>query len=74
MALTDPVYPVYVDSNVMAGRAGAADDAGRYAGFRYLPCTAEHGFAPPLPDRRRLCLPLLSEQSTGAVLTRAALA
>ena len=50
IAVTDPVYPVYVDSNAMAGRAGT------YVGDRwdrlvYLPCNAENGFVPPLPDR-----------------------
>ena len=39
VALMDPVYPVYADSNVMAGRSGPADESGRYAGFVYLPCT-----------------------------------
>jgi LL-diaminopimelate aminotransferase len=75
VALTDPVYPVYVDSNVMAGRAGEADEGGRYAGFVYLACTADRGFTPPLPDRPvdlvYLCYP---NNPTGAVLTRAALA
>jgi LL-diaminopimelate aminotransferase len=74
VALTDPVYPVYVDSNVMAGRAGPADAAGRYARFVYLPCTAENGFQPALPDAPvdliYLCYP---NNPTGAVMTRAAL-
>lgn len=69
VALTDPVYPVYMDSNVMAGRTGAADDRGRYPGVVYLPCTAENGFEPPLPDRAvdmvYLCFP---NNPTGAVL------
>ena len=69
VALTDPVYPVYVDSNVMAGRSGAVDASGRYAGFVYLPCTAENGFQPALPDRHvdliYLCYP---NNPTGAVL------
>lgn len=51
LAVTDPVYPVYVDTNVMAGRTGVADDAGRYSGIEYLPCTEENGFLPALPDR-----------------------
>src|SRR6185503_19755000 len=51
VALMDPVYPVYADSNVMAGRAGRADASGRYAGFVYLPCTADNDFQPALPDR-----------------------
>jgi LL-diaminopimelate aminotransferase len=75
VALTDPVYPVYLDSNVMAGRAGAADDRGRYEGIVYLPCVAENGFQPPFPDRPvdlvYLCFP---NNPTGAVLDRAALA
>ena len=74
VALTDPVYPVYADSNVMAGRAGAADAGGRYAGLVYLPCTAASEFQPPLPDRPvdliYLCYP---NNPTGAVLSRAAL-
>jgi LL-diaminopimelate aminotransferase len=71
VALCDPVYPVYADSNVMAGRAEAADDSGRYRGFVYLSCTAERQFQPPLPDRRvdliYLCYP---NNPTGAVMTR----
>jgi LL-diaminopimelate aminotransferase len=71
VALTDPVYPVYADTNVMAGRTGAADEAGRYAGLLYLPCTAENAFVPALPDRPvdliYLCYP---NNPTGAVMTR----
>src|SRR5262245_66428996 len=52
VALMDPVYPVYADSNVIAGRSGAADASGRYAGFVYLPCTAENDFLPALPEGR----------------------
>jgi LL-diaminopimelate aminotransferase len=74
LALTDPVYPVYMDSNVMAGRAGVADAQGRYDRVVYLPCTAENGFQPPLPDRPvdmvYLCFP---NNPTGAVLTKAQL-
>ena len=74
VALTDPVYPVYLDSNVMAGRAGEAGDDGRYDRIVYLPCVAENGFEPPLPDRPvdlvYLCFP---NNPTGAVLSRAAL-
>ena len=51
LAVTDPVYPVYVDTNVMAGRTGVADHAGRYSGIEYLPCTEENGFLPALPNR-----------------------
>jgi LL-diaminopimelate aminotransferase len=74
LALTDPVYPVYMDSNVMAGRAGVADAQGRYDRVVYLPCIAENGFQPPLPDRPvdmvYLCFP---NNPTGAVLTKAQL-
>ena len=74
VALTDPVYPVYLDSNVMAGRAGAADDGGRYDRIVYLPCVAENRFEPPFPDRPvdlvYLCFP---NNPTGAVLARPAL-
>src|SRR6185312_1904170 len=74
IALTDPVYPVYMDSNVMAGRAGVADAQGRYDRVVYLPCTAENGFQPPLPDRPvdmvYLCFP---NNPTGSVLTKAQL-
>lgn len=74
VALTDPVYPVYVDSNVMAGRSGDPTDDGRYSRFVYLPCTAENGFRPALPDRKvdliYLCYP---NNPTGAVITREAL-
>lgn len=75
VALMDPVYPVYADSNVVAGRTGAPDARGRYAGVVYLPCTAENAFQPALPDRHvdliYLCYP---NNPTGAVATRAALA
>jgi len=74
VALTDPVYPVYCDTNVMAGRTGTADDSGRYGGMVYLPCTAENGFMPPLPkgpvDLIYLCSP---NNPTGAVMDKAAL-
>jgi len=75
IAVTDPVYPVYVDTNVMAGRTGAADASGRYAGLTYLPTTAENGFDPPLPPGRvdlvYLCSP---NNPTGAVMSRDSLA
>ncbi len=67
----DPVYPVYVDTNVMAGRTGSCDDSGRYEGLSYLPCTAENGFRPEPPGERvdivYLCSP---NNPTGAVLDR----
>ena len=71
IAVTDPVYPVYVDTNVMAGRTGEADASGRYGGLTYLPITAANGFVAPLPespvDLIYLCFP---NNPTGAVATR----
>lgn len=71
IALMDPVYPVYVDTNVMAGHTGPADAAGVYAGLVYLPCTPENGFVPELlrepVDLIYLCYP---NNPTGAVATR----
>jgi len=71
VAVTDPVYPVYVDSNVMAGRTGDADGGGRYGGLTYLPLTAAKGFVAPLPEQPvdliYLCFP---NKPTGAVATR----
>ncbi len=72
IAVCDPVYPVYVDSNVMAGRTGEYDsDTGRFRNVIYLPCTAENGFAPELPeevpDLIYLCFP---NNPTGAVITK----
>lgn len=52
IAVTDPVYPVYVDSNVMAGRTGESDDGGRYGGLTYLPITAANGFVAPCRSSR----------------------
>ncbi|MCR5302536.1 MAG: LL-diaminopimelate aminotransferase [Lachnospiraceae bacterium] len=75
VAVCDPVYPVYVDSNVMAGRAGDfVADAGRYSDIIYLPCTAENGFVPELPktgaDIIYLCFP---NNPTGEAITKDAL-
>lgn len=71
IAITDPVYPVYVDTNVMAGRTGPADESGRYGGLVYLPVTAENKFTPDLPDRKvdliYLCYP---NNPTGTVATK----
>ena len=71
IAVTDPVYPVYVDTNVMAGRTGQGDDSGRYANIVYMPCTAENNFVPELPsepvDMIYLCYP---NNPTGAVATK----
>ncbi|MBI1344882.1 LL-diaminopimelate aminotransferase [bacterium] len=71
IAVTDPVYPVYVDTNVMVGRTGAADDAGRYAGLVYIPVTAENHFVPALPTQKvdliYLCYP---NNPTGTVASK----
>jgi LL-diaminopimelate aminotransferase len=75
VAVTDPVYPVYVDTNVMAGRTDAADASGRYGKLVYLPTTAENGFDPPLPDRKVDLIYLCSPNNpTGSVIPRASLA
>ena len=70
IAVTDPVYPVYVDSNAMAGRLGQYEN-GQWTGLTYLPCNAENGFVPPLPDKPvdviYLCYP---NNPTGTVLTK----
>lgn len=74
IAISDPVYPVYVDTNVMAGNTGAADEAGRYGGIVYLPATARNNFTPEIPtqpvDLIYLCYP---NNPTGAVASREAL-
>ena len=61
VAVLDPVYPVYVDTNVMAGHTGAADEQGRYAKLVYMPVTAESDFEPAIPtqhvDLIYLCYP-----------------
>jgi LL-diaminopimelate aminotransferase len=71
VAICDPVYPVYNDTNVMIGRTGEADGKGYYAGIHYMPCTAANGFTPAIPDERvdiiYLCYP---NNPTGAVATR----
>lgn len=71
IAVTDPVYPVYVDTNVMAGHTGEANERGEYAGLVYLPITAENYFTATLPsepvDLIYLCFP---NNPAGAVATR----
>ena len=71
IAVTDPVYPVYVDTNVMAGRTGASGADGRYANLIYLPCTKENNFEPELPKERPdliyLCYP---NNPTGTTITK----
>ena len=74
IAITDPVYPVYLDSNVMAGRTGSYHD-GRFANIVYMPCTAENNFTPELPtekvDMIYLCVP---NNPTGTTLSKTELA
>ena len=74
MGVTDPIYPVYIDSNVMCGRAGELGPDGKWSNVTYLPCTAENHFIPQLPDRRvdiiYLCYP---NNPTGTTLTKAEL-
>jgi LL-diaminopimelate aminotransferase len=71
VAITDPVYPVYVDTNVMVGRGGPPDSQGRYSGLVYLPVTEANQFTPALPNRHvdliYLCYP---NNPTGTVATR----
>jgi LL-diaminopimelate aminotransferase len=75
VAITDPVYPVYVDTNVMAGRGGRLDESGRFSALVYLAVTAENDFVPALPrehvDLIYLCYP---NNPTGTVATRETLA
>ena len=75
VAVCDPVYPVYVDSNAMAGRAGDYDPAtGRWSRLVYFPCVRENGFVPALPEGRAdmvyLCFP---NNPTGGVAGKEAL-
>ena len=71
IAVADPAYPVYIDSNVMIGRAGVKGKDGRWSNVIYLPCTAETGFVPAMPQQRvdviYLCYP---NNPTGTTLTR----
>lgn len=71
VALCDPIYPVYADTNVMAGRAGVSDENGRWSNFYYMPCTEYNGFVPELPkehvDIIYLCFP---NNPTGMTITK----
>jgi len=71
LAVSDPVYPVYVDSNVMAGRTGVVNDKGQFEKIVYLPCTEENGMKPSLPQSRvdlvYLCFP---NNPTGMTISR----
>ena len=70
IGVTDPIYPVYIDSNVMIGRAGVLKD-GKWSNVTYMPCNAENNFVPQLPEKRvdiiYLCYP---NNPTGTVITR----
>lgn len=72
IAVTDPVYPVYVDTNVMAGHTGEVNDKGEYAGLVYLPITADNDFTAEIPSQKvdliYLCFP---NNPTGATATKA---
>jgi LL-diaminopimelate aminotransferase len=74
IAVTDPVYPVYVDTNVMAGRTGEVGSDGRYSGLVYLPCSKENGFQPDFPKEKvdliYLCYP---NNPTGTTITKSRL-
>ena len=75
IAVTDPVYPVYIDSNVMAGRCGVYDSASQmWSDVIYMPCTRENGFVPEFPketpDLIYLCIP---NNPTGTTITKAQL-
>jgi LL-diaminopimelate aminotransferase len=71
VAICDPVYPVYNDTNVMVGRTGHADDKGYYEGIHYMPCTGANNFTPSIPNEKvdviYLCYP---NNPTGAVATK----
>jgi len=73
ICVTDPIYPVYIDSNVMSGRAGELRD-GSWSNITYMPCTEENNFTPQIPDHPvdiiYLCYP---NNPTGTVITRAEL-
>lgn len=75
VGVTDPIYPVYIDSNVMSGRAGERDAAsGKWSNITYMPCTGENNFIPEIPQKRidmiYLCYP---NNPTGTTLTKAEL-
>ena len=70
IGVTDPIYPVYIDSNVMCGRAGVLEN-GRWSNVVYLPCLEENNFVPAIPDKRidilYLCYP---NNPTGTVISK----
>ncbi len=74
IGVTDPIYPVYIDSNVMCGRAGVLEEGGKWSNVTYMPCTIENHFIPQIPDKRidiiYLCYP---NNPTGTTLSKAEL-
>ncbi len=70
IGVTDPIYPVYIDSNVMCGRAGVLED-GKWSNVVYMPCLSENNFIPAIPEKRvdilYLCYP---NNPTGTVLSK----
>ena len=76
VAVQDPAYPVYVDSNVISGRTGEHDpEGGMYRGLMYMPCNEENGFIPDVPSEKADLVYLCSPNNpTGAVATHAQLA
>ncbi|NCC11157.1 MAG: LL-diaminopimelate aminotransferase [Bacteroidia bacterium] len=75
VGVTDPIYPVYIDSNVMSGRAGVLEaDSGKWSNVTYMPCTSENHFIPEIPNKRidvvYLCYP---NNPTGTTLSKAEL-
>lgn len=74
VAITDPVYPVYLDTNVMAGRTTLLDDSGRFGNVTYLPCNAENSFIPELPKHKADMIYLCSPNNpTGTTLSKSEL-
>ncbi|NDV64601.1 LL-diaminopimelate aminotransferase [Bacteroides sp. 224] len=71
IGVTDPIYPVYIDSNVMGGRAGTLQENGKWSNIVYMPCTAENNFIPQIPDKKidilYLCYP---NNPTGTTLSK----
>lgn len=74
VGVTDPIYPVYIDSNAMCGRAGVLEADGKWSNVVYIPCTSENNFIPQIPDKRidilYLCYP---NNPTGTTLSKAEL-
>ncbi len=74
VGVTDPIYPVYIDSNVMSGRAGVLEENGKWSNITYMPCTCENDFIPEVPEKRvdivYLCYP---NNPTGTTLTKSQL-